>query len=115
MVQCKSFRYLRRKNILNIQSLSRTARQSRLSDSLAERRIDSSILNILAAAKPLNHTRILTMLKQTLIAALSLIVLSGAAAAGGEGAGNAREMRERMQAQIDAKQAQAPAQAPQAK
>ncbi|UJB31964.1 hypothetical protein [Chromobacterium sp. Beijing] len=55
------------------------------------------------------------MLKQTLIAALSLIVLSGAAAAGGEGAGNAREMRERMQAQIDAKQAQTSAQAPQAK
>ncbi|MBN3004614.1 hypothetical protein HNO92_002305 [Chromobacterium alkanivorans] len=55
------------------------------------------------------------MLKQTVIAALSLIMLSGAATAGGEGASNAREMRERMQAQIDAKQAQAPVQAPQAK
>ncbi|WP_197083135.1 hypothetical protein [Chromobacterium sp. LK11] len=55
------------------------------------------------------------MLKQTVIAALSLIMLSGAATAGGEGASNAREMRERMQAQIDAKQAQAPVQAPQTK
>lgn len=45
------------------------------------------------------------MLKHSLIAALSLIVLSGAATAGGEGAGNAREMRERMNAQIAAKQA----------
>ncbi|WP_205208316.1 hypothetical protein [Chromobacterium haemolyticum] len=50
------------------------------------------------------------MLKHTVIAALSLIVLSGAATAGGEGASNAREMRERMQAQIAAKQAPAPAQ-----
>ena len=55
------------------------------------------------------------MLKQTLIAALSLIVLSGAATAGSEGANNAREMRERMQAQIAAKQAQTPAQASQGK
>ncbi len=115
MVQCKSFRYLRLKNILNIQSLSRSACQSGQLDSLAEHRIDSSILNIQAAVKPLNRTRILTMLKQTVIAALSLIVLSGAAAAGGEGASNAREMRERMQTQIAAKQAQTPAQAQQAK
>ncbi|WON85533.1 MULTISPECIES: hypothetical protein [Chromobacterium] len=55
------------------------------------------------------------MLKQTVIAALSLIVLSGAAAAGSEGASNAREMRERMQTQIAAKQAQAQVQAQQAK
>ncbi|MBN3004613.1 hypothetical protein HNO92_002304 [Chromobacterium alkanivorans] len=54
------------------------------------------------------------MLKHTVIAALSLIMLSGAAAAGGEGASNAREMRERMQAQIDAKQAPAPSQTSQA-
>jgi hypothetical protein len=115
MVQCKSFRYLRRENILNIQSLSRTAHNTRLSDHLAAKRSHSSILNIFPAVKPLNHTRILIMLKPTLIAALSLIVLSGAATAGSEGANNAREMRERMQAQIAAKQAQTPAQASQGK
>lgn len=54
------------------------------------------------------------MLKHSLIAALSLIVLSGATMAGGEGASNAREMRERMQAQIAAKQAPAPSQTSQA-
>lgn len=44
-------------------------------------------------------------MKKTILTALSLIILSGAAMAGGEGANNAREMRERMDAQIAAKQA----------
>lgn len=43
-------------------------------------------------------------MKKTVLTALSLIILSGAAMAGGEGASNAREMRERMEAQIAAKQ-----------
>ncbi|WP_043632437.1 hypothetical protein [Chromobacterium haemolyticum] len=51
-------------------------------------------------------------MKKTVLTALSLIILSGAAMAGGEGANNAREMRERMDAQIAAKQAAASQQPP---
>ncbi|WP_168209736.1 hypothetical protein [Chromobacterium paludis] len=51
------------------------------------------------------------MLKQTAIAALSLILLSGAAMAGSEGYDNMKAMRDRMNGQTaQAAQVQAPAQ-----
>ncbi|POZ64000.1 hypothetical protein [Chromobacterium alticapitis] len=57
------------------------------------------------------------MLKQTAIATLSLILLSGAAMAGSEGNANMKAMRDRMNAQIEQTnqaQTQAPAQNAQA-
>ncbi|KMN32320.1 hypothetical protein VI26_16885 [Chromobacterium sp. LK1] len=44
-------------------------------------------------------------MKKVILSTLSLLLLSGAAMAGGEGASNAREMRARMDAQIAAQQA----------
>ncbi|WP_434633429.1 hypothetical protein [Chromobacterium sp. CV08] len=52
------------------------------------------------------------MLKQTTLAALSLILLSGAAMAGSDGYNNMKAMRERMDAQLQGQAQQVQQQAP---